>query len=132
MGRRDENERVVRRILEAIDQRDVAVLQSSLDPDAVWHDLGSGNPLGGDYVGAGAVMTFMAGTFEMTGDTLRMDVHDVTSSDRHVVALIRLTGSRAGKTLDDNTLFVAAVKDGRVTEVWSYAADQAATNEFWA
>jgi ketosteroid isomerase-like protein len=123
---------VVRRILAAIGHRDVAALQSSLHPDVVWHALGGGNPIGGDYVGAGPVMTFMASTFEMTGDSLQVEVHDVTSSERHVVALVHLTGARGGRTLDDNTVFVAAVEDSRVTEVWSYVADQAAANEFWS
>jgi uncharacterized protein len=132
VGVREENERIVRRALEAVDQRDVAALQSCLHPDVTWNDLGSGNPLGPRFEGIGAVMTFFAQTFEVTGDSLHLEVHDVTSSERHAVALVRLTGTRSGRTLDDNTVFVVAVGDGRITEVWSYAADQSAANAFWS
>lgn len=132
MADRERNAAVVRRALAAVDHRDVTTLQGLLHPDIKWHDLGSNNPLGGTYEGVGAVMTFFAKTFEMTGDTLHIALHDVTSSEGHVVALVRLTGRREGKSLDDKSLFVVHVKDDKVFEVYSYAEDQPSTDDFWS
>lgn len=39
---------------------------------------------------------------------------------------------RAGRTLEDNNTLVFHVRDGKVTEVWQYWADQYAADELFA
>ena len=45
--------------------------------------------------------------------------------------LTRAMGEREGRTLDDNTIQVFHVRDGKVTEQWLYPGDAYATDEFW-
>lgn len=131
MGDRRENEAVVRRTLDAVNNRDVAALQECFHPDVIWRETGRDNPLGGPFHGIGAVLTFLAARFEASADSLAIDVHDVVSSDEHVVALVHLTGTRGTKALDDRSVFVVHLVDGQVGEVWSYAEDQTSIDGFW-
>ena len=131
MGDRRENERVVRRTLDAVNGRDVAELQACFHADVSWFETGRDNPLGGPYRGIGEVLTFLAARFEQSADTLAIDVHDVVAGDEHVVALVRLTGARGDRRLDDRSVFVVHVDDGLVREIWSYAEDQTGIDGFW-
>jgi ketosteroid isomerase-like protein len=131
MSQRESNERVIQRVLKAVGNRDVAVLQACLHPDIVWHQMGSGG-LAGDYEGVGAVMTYLAGMFETSGDSLALDVHDVVAGERHVAVLVRLTAQRGGSSYDDRSVFVMAVADDKITEGWVYNADQVRSAEFWS
>jgi len=126
------NEAPIRRTFEAFDRRDVAGIQAYLHPDIVWFDLGSDNPLGSEFRGVGEVLSFFAHTFETTNDSLHLNVHDVLANDNHAVALVQLTGQRGKRELNDQTVFLCHVKDGLVTQVWSYAEDQTKANAFWA
>ena len=45
--------------------------------------------------------------------------------------LVRAQGERGGKKLDDSSVQVWHVKDGRATEQWLYPGDPYANDEFW-
>ena len=60
-------------------------------------------------------------------------IHDVLASDRHAVALTRVRGERDGRTLDDITVHVVHIVDGKVTaEARFFPGNQAASDAFWA
>jgi hypothetical protein len=40
-------------------------------------------------------------------------------------------GEREGKSLDDNSVQVFHIKDGKVTEQWLYPSDAYASDDFW-
>jgi hypothetical protein len=48
------------------------------------------------------------------------------------VALTRASGEREGMTLNDNTVQVLHVKDGKVTESWLHPVDAQAADELWS
>jgi ketosteroid isomerase-like protein len=54
------------------------------------------------------------------------------ANDEHAVALFTAHAERAGKHLEDNTVQVTHIRDGKESEVWFYPADQYATDEFWS
>jgi uncharacterized protein len=87
--------------------------------------------LAGDHQGVEAVLGYFGRTMEMTGGNFRADVHDVVANDEHAVGLNSVHAERAGRTLEDNTL-VFHVRDGKVTEVWQYWADQYAADDLFA
>nr|NIO30484.1 hypothetical protein [Gemmatimonadota bacterium] len=45
---------------------------------------------------------------------------------------LRATGTRGGKRYDSLEIDVYHVRDGKVTEFWSFAEDQRVTDEFWS
>ena len=132
MGDRDRHEGLLRRAFDAVHSRDSIALQEIFHPDVEWHDLAMDNPLGSEHVGLGAVLTFLAATFEETADSLHVDVHDVFANNEHGVALAHLTASRQGRSLDDRTVFVVHFDGDKVREVFVYAEDPEKVNAFWS
>jgi hypothetical protein len=53
-----------------------------------------------------------------TGGTYKAELHDALGNDEHVVALVRETGERQGRRLDQNSVHLYHVVDGKVTETW--------------
>jgi ketosteroid isomerase-like protein len=96
-----------------------------------WHFPGR-SPFGGDYEGIGQVLDWLGRTFQASDGTIRIDLHDVIGNDEHVVALTRVRAERAGKHLEDNTVQIFHLQDGKATEVWTHPADLYASDDFWS
>jgi ketosteroid isomerase-like protein len=87
------------------------------------------NPFSGDYQGKEAVYEL----FRQDGRaSLRSEIHDILANDRHAVALTVVQGARQGRVLEDITVHVVHVVDGRITEAWFFPGDQAASDAFWS
>ena len=125
------NEDLVRRGFAAFGTGDIATLGELFADDVVWH-VGGRSPITGDYKGKEQVFGFFAQLAERAGGTFRLDIHDVLANDEHVVALVKATGERQGKTLNNNASQVFHVQGGNVTEVWFHPDDQYATDDFWS
>ena len=108
-----------------------AALVELIADDCVWHITGR-NPLAGMYRGRDAIVGLMARTVELSGGTIEVDVVDITMSDNHIVVLQRTRATRAGKTLDNRTAIVMAVRDGLLVEAWDYFENQYQRDEFWS
>ena len=70
--------------------------------------------------------------FQASDGTIRIDLHDVIGNDEHVVALTTVQAERAGKHLEDNTVQIFHLRDGKATEVWTHPADLYASDDFWS
>jgi ketosteroid isomerase-like protein len=122
------NEEIVRKGYAAFSTGDMEALAVLLAPDLVWHALGR-NPLSGDYRGVDQSLGFLGRLVEMTGGTLRVEVHDVLANDQHGAALVRSHAERAGRTYDANEAHVFHIRDGLVTEFWPLSSDQQALDD---
>jgi ketosteroid isomerase-like protein len=125
------NEDLVRRGFAAFGTGDIATLGQLFADDIVWH-VGGRSPITGDYKGKEQVFGFFAQLAERAGGTFRLDIHDVLANDEHVVALVKATGKRQGKTLNNNGVQVFHVQGGKVTETWFHPDDQYAGDDFWS
>jgi uncharacterized protein len=125
------NEDLVRRGYAAFGSGDMAALRELFADDLVWH-VGGRSPIAGDYKGKDEVLGFFAQLAERAGGTLRLALHDVLANDEHVVALVKVTAEREGKTLDDSGAQVFHVQGGKVTESWLHPGDSYASDEFWS
>jgi uncharacterized protein len=123
------NEELVRRGFEAFSKGDLDTLRELFDPDAVWHAPGRG-PLSGDHPGVDAILGFFARTMELTGGTFRVELHDALANDEHAVALYVARGEREGRTLEDRSVLVSHVRNGKLVETWQHSEDQYAADEF--
>lgn len=88
--------------------------------------------MSGTYRGREAVLTCFAHVAVEAGGTLKLDPIEVLANDAHGAVFLRVTGDRAGRRLD--TLMAEAFTfdgEGRITEFWATASDQAAIDEFW-
>lgn len=125
------NEDLLRQGYDAFGRGDMAAIAELFADDIVWHFPGD-NPLAGDYKGRDNVLAFFGRSVELTGGTLRVEVHDIVANDEHGVALTRTTAQRGGKSLDDKAVQVFHIRDGKAVESWSHPGDQAANDEFWS
>ena len=122
----------VRQANAAFGSGDLGALQSQfLAEDVVWHVPGRG-PLAGDYQGIAEVMGLFGKISELSGGTARFTLHDVLANGDHMISLATITAERAGKQYQDKLVHVMQVRDGKATEVWTYAADPFAAEEFWS
>jgi len=126
------NVQTVREGYAAFAQGDLEALRKEyFAPDIIWHYAGH-SLLGGHFHGAEQVLDWLGKTFELSGGTLTVDVHDIVGNDEHVVALIVVRAARNGKHLNDQGVQVFHLSDGKVTEVWTLPGDQNADDDFWS
>ena len=125
------NEDLARRGYEAFATGDMATLNELFADDIVWHSPGR-NELAGTFRGKEEVFANLQKNMELTDGTFKLDIHALLADDEHVVALLRARAGREGKTLDDNTVQVFHIKDGKVTESWLSPSDVYASDEFWS
>jgi ketosteroid isomerase-like protein len=126
------NEDLVRTGYERFLGGDFAALNELFADDAVWHAPGK-HQLAGDYRGKDEIFGAFAKTFELTGGTFKLEIHDILANDEHAVVMVRATGERPdGRTLEDNAVQVFHITDGKVTEQWLHPGDPYAADEFWS
>lgn len=124
------NEDLLRRGYGAFSSGDMGTLDELIADDVVWH-VGGRSQLAGDYRGKEAVFGLFGRFAELTGGTLRLDLHAVLADVEHGVVRQRVTGEREGRTLDDAGVGVHHIAGGKVTESWFHPGDGYATDEFW-
>lgn len=123
------NAELVRRGFEAFAVGDMATLDTILSDDVRWHSTGKA-PFSGDFEGKQAVFENWA-TIPTVVDSFRQDIHAIVADDEHAVAMVDLTITRGDRTYSGPQIIVFHVADGKATEGWVVAVDQAADEAFW-
>jgi len=119
-----------RRGYQAFANGDLATVSELLADDIVWH-VGGNNTLSGDYEGKEAVLSFFGRLMQETGGSFKNDIHDMLANDEHGVALVTQTATRGGTSIEGPVVQVFHMRDGKMTEFWTFARDQSAIDEFW-
>lgn len=107
---------------------DFAVLNDLFADDVVWH-VGGRNQLTRDYRGRDEVYGFFGKLLELTEGSFHIDLHAIFADDEHGVALVVLTASRGGRSVEVNEAHVFHMRDGKVTEFWNASTDMYAFDE---
>ena len=120
---------LVRESFEAMDRGDLAWLEEHMSDDIVWH-VGGNSSAAGTMSGKDAVLQMMSPAL---ADAMKADVHDVVGGDDHVVVLGKavVTGPSSGKSVEYNYVNVFHVADGKVTEAWGMAENDAEVDPIW-
>src|SRR5438552_1794626 len=126
------DEDLVREAFAAFGRGDLDALRNQyFTPDVRFHYPGRG-ALAGDHEGVDQVLGMFGKAFELSGGTLRLEIHDVIANDEHAVALFVARAERAGRRLEDRLVEVFHIRDGKAAEVWLYPGDVYAGDEFWS
>jgi len=125
------NAELVRRGYAAFSAGDIATMNELFAEDVAWHWPGN-HPVSGEHRGRDAVFAAFMKFAELSGGTLKLEVHDVVANDEHAVALTHVTASRGGKRLDMLGADVFHIAGGKVSEGWGFAEDQRLDDEFWS
>jgi uncharacterized protein len=107
---------------------DFAVLNDLFAEDLLWHDSGR-NQLSGEYRGREAVYGLFGKLMEVTEGSFHIDLHAVLADDEHGVALVVITASRGGRSIEVNEAHVFHLRDGKVVEFWNASTDQYTADE---
>jgi ketosteroid isomerase-like protein len=125
------NEELLRRGYEAFAQGDLEAVKDVFAGDIVFHVPGRGL-ISGEYRGRDAALGFFAKGQQLSGGTLRIELHDVAATAEHAIALQVNRAERNGKTLEARVVGVYHVRDGNVTEAWFLTDSQYENDEFWS
>ncbi len=111
---------------------DLEKISNLWDPGVVWH-VGGQNPFAGDYKGQDEVFGYLGRLAEITGGTMKIEIHDVLANDEHGTALVTVMAERDdGRSLEMNEVHVFHLSGGKVTEFWAFEEDQRRSDEFFA
>lgn len=126
------NVELIRRFYDARAAGDRRTIREILAPDVRWHDPYP-PPHGGDLQGVDAVLAdVFDAAGELTGGTTRLAVRDVIASDTHALVLIDWSTEYRGRSMAGTEAAVYRIVDERVTEVWFFPEDPAASDAFFA
>ena len=120
------NAELMRRFFEAIQAGDRSTITECLADDVVMHVPGK-NSVAGTYKGKEQFAGAMAKADQLAGG-LQRELHDIVSSDDHVVALVGLKSTREGRVLTWNGANIWHVRGGKLAELWLLSDDQEATD----
>ena len=124
------NVTVVREGFEAFGRGDMAWMDQHLADDVVWH-VGGNSKWAGAYEGKATVLEYFASQARATGGPTSAEIHDILGNDDHVVVLGSASASAAdGSGAEWKYVQVFHVKDGKATEVWGLAENDAAVDPF--
>ena len=125
----DRKERIVRRLLDALEARDVAAIGDLLTDDVLYYFPGRG-PVAGTYQGRDAVLGLFQALGGLFDGPLEMSTHDVVASEAHVVDLATYRGVRHGQSFIWNAVRLYHVDVDRISEVWLMIGDVYAFDEW--
>ncbi len=115
----------------ALASGDLTSFLDLLDDDVTMNVPGR-SELAGEHQGKDRVRWVFERETELCGGkTPDVDVHDVLESGEHGVLLHKVTFERDGRTLEDNSVLVFQLTDGRISAIWVHPQDQYANDEFW-
>ena len=117
---------IVRTGIDALNRQDYEGFGEMISDDVVWHMIGMSEQVRGK-----AAMTEGLGGGS-SDFTITAELHDVTASDDHVVALVKARATRGNEVLEYHTAEIFHVKDGKVTERWAFSDDTAAIVAFFS
>jgi hypothetical protein len=85
-----------------------------------------------DYIGREQVLGFFQKSMELSGGTLRIELHDIVASDMAVFVLCTVSATRSGQHAGFLAVHVWRVFDGRAVEFREFQGDEATEGKFWA
>jgi ketosteroid isomerase-like protein len=124
------NVSIVRQGFEAFEKGDVGWMDAHLADDVVWH-VGGNSRWSGAYEGKAKVLDFFARQAQSLGGPPSLDIHDILGSDDHVVVLGTASATGPdGTSAEWKYTQVFHITDGKATEVWGMAENDAAVDPF--
>jgi len=118
------NAEFVRTAYTALTTGDMAVVESLLSPDVIWHTRGWG-PLTGDYLGKAAVMELVTEFVKITEGSSRAEVETFLEDGNRVVAIMSSIQDKPHYHVSKH-VDIWDLKDGMIIEFWGIQADQQA------
>jgi uncharacterized protein len=124
------NETLIRNAFNASMRGDLVPLRSMIDPGIAWHVSGRG-PLSGDFLGFDAVLAWGAQLFQRSGGSWHEDILEVVANDDTGFMRSQYRATRGDRSIEDQSVNVFRIRDGKLVECWVMFGDQYGFDEFW-
>jgi ketosteroid isomerase-like protein len=109
---------------------DTAWMDQHLADDVVWH-VGGNSKWAGAYEGKAKVLEYFGRQAQATGGPPTAEIHDIVGNDEHVVVLGSAKATaRDGSSAEWKYTQIFHIRDGKTTEVWGMAENDAAVDPF--
>ena len=125
------NIELMSQVYAAFTRGDLEAASSFWTEDCTHHYPGR-SPLSGSHQGIESAVSFATKMFELTQGRIEMAIQEIGASDNYAFALVDTKYERDGKKLHMPFVNVSRIKDGKISEFWTYPADQYAIDEFWS
>lgn len=122
---------VAARLYRALATGDLAGAAAHLAPDVALHVPGT-HDLAGTHRGLDGLLAFIEGTRARTDDGETIEVLDVLAGTRGTAVHCRVTATRGERRLDNSTVHLLRIRDGRVAEIHLHNFDGSAVDAFWS
>jgi ketosteroid isomerase-like protein len=117
-------------LLAAFNDNDLETGRSLCHPDVTYTIRGHG-PFAGTFLGLEELANALQAIRKATGNTMTAEPEVIVSSDDHVMAYMRVHGSRPdGRTYDSHQAYLYRFTDGLLSEGQGIPVDQKAFDEF--
>ena len=124
-----ENIATVRNGFDSFATGDMDTLREVFDPGIVWN-LPGRSTISGDYHGVDAVLGFFGTLFQISGGTFKAELIECGELTSDLVAcLIHRSGAMPAGAVDQRTMLLFQLRNGRVVEVTEFAYDLYAYDE---
>lgn len=122
------NVTLLREGFEAFQKGDTNWMDQHLSDDVVWH-VGGNSKWSGAYEGKAKVLDFFARQAKAMEEPPSVDIHDVLGNDDHVITIGTASAiGPGGSSAEWKFVQVFHIKDGKATEVWGMAENDAAVD----
>jgi uncharacterized protein len=124
------NAALVREGFQAFEKGDFEWMDAHLADDVIWH-VGGNSKWAGPNEGKAKVLEFFARQTQALGGAPTLDIHDILGNDEHVVVLGTASATAPdGSSAEWKYAQIFHVRDGKATEVWGMAENDAAVDPF--
>jgi uncharacterized protein len=124
------NVAIAREGFAAFEKGDMGWLDEHMADDVIWH-IGGNSKWAGAYQGKAKVLEMFGRQTQAMGAAPAVDIHDILGNDDHVVTLGSAKATaQDGSSAEWKYTQIFHIKDGKVTEVWGMAENDADVDPF--
>jgi uncharacterized protein len=125
------NEALIRNAFNASLGGNLVPLRSMIDPQISWHVSGHG-PLSGNLNGLDAVLAWGAQLSQRCGGTWHEEILEIVANDDTAFMRSIYRARRGVRSIEDQSVNVFRIREGRIVECWVFFGDQYGFDEFWS
>ena len=122
---------VARRMTDALVAKNLPGVLATMAHDIVLRIPGT-RPLAGEFHGHQGILDFTRRSREVTDDGEHIQIIDILGGQDYAAVFMRLNATRGGRKLDDPTIHLLRIKDGKIAEYNLSPWDQRGTDAFWS
>ncbi len=125
------NAAVLEKIYADFARGDIPSILAACD-DKMTFQVAGKSKLAGKYTKENFASGFVAKLHELSGGSLKVEVHDILASDRHGVVLASDHVTKKGETIQMRTVHVWRIENGKPVAWYEYPRDMYQYDQVWS